>query len=310
MRDQVRATMPEAQFFTLTGPGLRDEGRFDYLWVSSDPQVASKTEGKEFSGNYGEVRLQDQIAAQVDGLASEVNRAARSRVTGLVEETDRLLKEVAQAADDRARTRLLQDILDLGARIDTELQDIRGKARSYPSLDPQRPPQNLASTYLFYLPVVFRQPGQDVYFRGAVRLAVSTESIRAQLTGSQRRLIVQTGIIALVVLGLGLIGALIMASITVGPIKKLAAGVAVIRDTENKQDLKDFKIDVGSRDEIGGLADAFNDLTQVWVKADSAQKEMMVGKDIQRMFLPLTKDVAGRSGSTGTWIARPQGAGE
>jgi serine phosphatase RsbU (regulator of sigma subunit) len=112
------------------------------------------------------------------------------------------------------------------------------------------------------------------------------------------RLIYQTGIIALVVLGLGLIGAIVMANITVGPIKKLAAGVAIIRDTENKQDLKEFKIDVGTRDEIGGLADAFNDLTQVWVKADAAQKEMMVGKDIQRMFLPLTKDSAGRSGST------------
>ncbi len=299
MRDQVRATMPEAQFFTLTGHGLRDEGRFDYLWVSSDPQAAAKTEGKQFSGNYGEVRLQDEIAAQVDRLASEVNQAARARVTGLVGDTDRLLKEVQQTSDAQRRTRLLQEVLDLSTQIDSALQDIRGKARSHPSLDPQRPPQNLAPTYLFYLPVVFRQPGQDVYFRGAVRLAVSTEDIRAQLAGSQRRLILQTGIIALVVLGLGLIGALIMASITVGPIKKLAAGVAKIRDTEDKELLeKEPPIDVGTRDEIGSLAETVNEMRGGLVKAAKAQKEMTMGKDIQRMFLPLAKDARGRMGST------------
>ncbi len=299
MRDQVRATMPEAQFFTLTGHGLRDEGRFDYLWVSSDPQVAAKTEGKQFSGDYGEVRLQDEIAAQVDRLASEVNQAARSRVSGLVEDTDRLLKEVQQTSDAQSRTRLLQEILDLSARIDTELQNIRGKARSHPSLDPQKPPQNLASTYLFYLPVVFRQPGQDVYFRGAVRVAVSTQSIRAQLAGSQQRLILQTGIIALVVLGLGLIGALVMASITVGPIKKLAAGVAKIRDTEDIEELEhEPPIDVGTRDEIGSLAETVNEMRGGLVKAAKAQKEMTMGKDIQRMFLPLVKDAQGRMGST------------
>jgi serine phosphatase RsbU (regulator of sigma subunit) len=299
MRTQVAATMAEAQFFTLTGYGLRDEARFDFLWVSSDPQVASKTEGKQFTGNYGEVRLQDEIAAQVDQLASDLNQAARSRVTGMVEETDRLLKEVGQTTDDRTRARLLQDILDLSERIDSELQDIRGKARSFPPLDSQRPPQNLASTYLFYLPVVYRQPGQDVYFRGAVRLAVSTERIRAQLAGSQRRLLVQTGIIALVVAALGLIGAFIMAGITVGPIKKLAAGVAKIRDTEDKEELeKEPPIDVGTRDEIGSLAATVNEMREGLVKAAKAQKEMTMGKDIQRMFLPLAKGAGGRKGAT------------
>jgi HAMP domain-containing protein len=298
MRAQVAATMAEAQYFTLTGYGLRDEARFDYLWVSSDPQVADKTEGKQFSGNYGEVRLRDQIAPQMDELASELDRAARTRVTGLVEETNRLLEEVGRTSDDRTRSRLLQEVLDLSTQIDSELQDIRGKARSFPPLDPQRPPQNLASSYLFYLPVVYRQPGQDVYFRGAVRLAVSTQRISAELSGSQRRLFIQTGIIALVAAGLGMIGAFIMAGLTAGPIRKLSVVVRQIRDTQNMQDLKEFRIEVRTRDEIGDLAADITDMTRGLVKADSAQKEMMVGKDIQRMFLPLAKDARGRLGST------------
>jgi HAMP domain-containing protein len=206
---------------------------------------------------------------------------------------------VAQAADDRTRTRLLQQVLDLSARVDSELQGIRGKARSHPPLDPQNPPPNLAGSYLFYLPVVYRQAAQDVYFRGAVRVAVSTENIRAELSDSQRRLIYQTGVIALVVLGLGLIGAIIMANITVGPIKKLAAGVAKIRDTEDKEELeKEPPIDVGTRDEIGSLAETVNEMRAGLVTAAKAQKEMTMGKDIQRMFLPLAKVAGDKKGAT------------
>ena len=42
-----------------------------------------------------------------------------------------------------------------------------------------------------------------------------------------------------------------MASITVTPIRRLARGVAVIRDTEDKEELKDHVIVVSTRDEIG-----------------------------------------------------------
>jgi len=86
----------------------------------------------------------------------------------------------------------------------SELQDIRGQARSFPPLDPRRPPRELAASYLFYLPIVYRQRGEEVYFRGAVRLAVSTERLRAELASSQRRLLIRLAVIALAAAGLGL----------------------------------------------------------------------------------------------------------
>jgi HAMP domain-containing protein len=306
LRDQVASTMSEAQYVTMTGIGLDDKARFDYIWATSDPDIAAKTEGKRFiAEDYGRVRLNDEISAPLDKLAAEVNQAARAQVAGLAEDVDRLgaeARDLALKTDARSQARIRQldvEIKDLGAKLAVELQGIRGHARSFPPLDPRHPPRNLASSYLFYLPVVYRQRGEDVYFRGAVRLAVSTRDIRAELSGSQRRLIFQTGIIALVVLGLGLIGAIIMANITVGPIKKLAAGVAKIRDTEDKEDLKDEPpIDVGTRDEIGSLAATVNEMRDGLVKAAKAQKEMMVGKDIQRMFLPLAKVAGDKKGAT------------
>ena len=54
--------------------------------------------------------------------------------------------------------------------------------------------------------------------------------------GSPRNgLIRSTALIALAAIALGILGAIIMASITVTPIRRLAQGVAVIRDTEDKE---------------------------------------------------------------------------
>jgi len=152
--------------------------------------------------------------------------------------------------------------------------------------------------YVFYKPIVARPRTGEDYFQGAVRLGVSTESIRAELANSQRNLLIRTGALALAAAILGLIGAIIMAAITINPIKKLAAGVAVIRDTEDKEKLKDHRIEVGTRDEIGTLANTVNQMTQALVKAAIASKDLTVGKEVQKMFLPLAKDELGEKGTT------------
>ncbi len=107
------------------------------------------------------------------------------------------------------------------------------------------------------------------------------------------------GIIVLIAAGLGVIGAVIMASIIITPIKKLAAGVAIIRNTEDKEALKDYRIDVRTRDEIGVLADTVNQMTQGLVKAAIVNKDLIVGKEVQKMFIPLEKDASGRKLTTG-----------
>jgi len=142
-------------------------------------------------------------------------------------------------------------------------------------------------------------PGEDVYFRGAVRMGVSTERIRAELVNARNSLILVAGIIALVAAGLGLVGAFIMAWYISTPIKKLAAGVAVIRDTEDQKELEGHVIDISTKDEIGMLATTVNQMIQALVKAAIAREDLMLGKDIQKMFIPLKIDVKGRKGTTG-----------
>jgi serine phosphatase RsbU (regulator of sigma subunit) len=302
--EQAR-TMDEALYVTLTAAGVADATRFDYVWVSSDPDINRKLEGGEFDpGRYGEVRVRDPLAPELDRLRAQVDEAGRQRVSGLADERRQLLDEAAALLarpDEESRQLARQkdeEASRLFGQINAALLAARGQVRSFPPLDSARPPQQLEPAYTFYMPVVYRRGGEDFYFHGAIRLGVSTDAISKDLSSSLRRLLIQTALIALVVAGLALVGAIIMAGIVVDPIRRLAAGVAIIRDTVNKEDLKTHRIEVRSRDEIGSLADTVNDMTQGLVKAAIAQKELMVGKDIQRMFLPLAKDRQGRMGST------------
>ena len=302
--DQI-GSMEEAQFLTITGVGISDSQNFDYVWATNDEQIDTKLQAGAFGHeSVGAVRMQDDLSAVIDRLAEDVNTAAEQRVAELAAEVNRLsvqARELARraATDPQAQAELgeiSQEISELDSQILSELRQIGSSTESFPEFDPER----LLPFYIFYRPIVYRVPGEEIYFRGAVRMSVSTERIRAELATSTRNLIIRTGIIALIAAGLGLLGAIIMASITINPIKKLAAGVAVIRDTEDKEKLREHVIDVRSKDEIGTLATAVNQMTQALVKAAIASKDLTVGKEVQRMFIPLAVDAQGeKKGATG-----------
>src|SRR5690606_35489427 len=81
--------------------------------------------------------------------------------------------------------------------------------------------------------------------------------------------------------------ALVLASIIISPIRRLASHVAMIRDTEDKETLDGKEITIRSRNEIGLLGETINDMTKGLVRAAAASKDLTVGKEIQKMFIPL-----------------------
>ena len=215
--DQAKA-LNEATYMTLTAAGVAETTRFDYVWVSSDSQIDSKLEAGRFNrGRYGQVRIRDALAPELVRLRSEIDNAARLRVSGLAEERSRLVAEAMELrqkrdAESQAEANRKDSEADqLYTKITSELQDIRGHARSFPPLDPQKPPQRLELSYVFYVPIVFRRSGEDLYFRGAVRLGVSTHLAQAEMASSQRRLIFLAAIIALVAAGVGMVSTMILA---------------------------------------------------------------------------------------------------
>ena len=302
--DQI-GSMAEARYLTITGSGISDSRSYDYVWGTNDPEIDSKLLAGTFGPeSVGAVRIQDDLSLTIEELAQQVNEEARARVGTLAAEVNELSVQArdlvrAAATDPQAQARLReiqQEISTRNSRILSELRRIGSVTGSSPVFDPL----NLLPFYTFYRPIVYRVPGEDVYFRGAVRMGVSTERIQNELATSTRNLIFRAGIIALIAAGLGLLGAIMMASITINPIKKLALGVAKIRDTEDKEELREHVIEVRSRDEIGDLATTVNQMTQALVKAAVAAKDLTVGKGVQKMFIPLAQDPTDPQGGKGT----------
>ncbi len=296
---QISGMEEEFVYTTITGAGETDANNFEYVWSSNDPEIVNKTEGETY--RQGESVLQDAVSERVADLAEQINREAREAVSELAVELDGLRDEARKLAlktdvDSRQRYEQISDaILQKSQAINDGLSTIGARIESFP----QFAPDDLRDEYIFYRPVVYRLPGEDVYYRGLVRLGVSTRQILREIEASRDTLILRTGLIALVAVGLGVVAAVLLASITIIPIKKLAVGVAVIRDTEDKERLRDHHIQIRSKDEIGVLAETVNQMTQALVRAAAANKELTVGKEVQKMFIPLEKDSSGEKRNTG-----------
>ena len=108
-----------------------------------------------------------------------------------------------------------------------------------------------------------------------------------------------TTVVALIALVLGLAGAFVLSALTINPIRKLVAGVEKIRDTDDKSQLSDHVIEIGTRDELDDLASTINQMTQGLVTAAEANKDLLLGKATQKTFVPLDTDDKGRKMTTG-----------
>ncbi len=253
----------------------------------------------------GETAIRDAVSPYARDMASEINTKAAEQVSQWTRELEQLGEEAREYAlrQDAESRRILSELQDtitrLDGRINESLKDIGRVTGSYPPYDPE----NLSrdnTRYVFYKPIVYRKSGDNQnYYRGMVRLEVSTEQILEEIGAARNQLLTITGIIALIALILGVIGALILASITINPVKKLVRGVELIRDTEDKETLKDQLIQVKSRDELAQLADTINQMTEGLVKAAAASKDLTLGKEVQKMFIPLEVGSNSRKRTTG-----------
>lgn len=309
-------SMEAALFLTITGPGLNtgDSGDVEYLWVTNDISIKDKvnlesfkTEDDAIAGLPGGARFVEGSLAMDDDLSEEIARLAEKINSEGVETLGTLSAELARlqgiAADlsRRARTeadieeiRKMQDeIIILSDEIDKKLIEIGSYFGSVPKFEPENILTN-PMEYTFFSPIVYQQRGDsEKYYQGTVRLQISTEEIIEEIETSRDALIKRTVYVALIAISLGIIGSLILASIIISPINHLLRKVEEIRDSTNHLDLKSFKVNIKTRDEISLLADAVNQMSKGLYKAALANQELTVGKDVQKQFLPLEKDNKG-----------------
>ncbi len=318
------SSMSSARFLTISGPGTgvgdsrgKGDGKdssLEYLWVTNDADIRNKVNLKNFKSEddiiaslpggqrfiEGSLVMEDDLTDTITKLAEKINAEGLASVGVLSTELTRL-QGIASDLSRRARTeadieeiRKMQDeIVMISGEIDTKLAEIADHFGSVPEFDPENILTN-PTEYTFYSPIVYQQRGNnEKYYQGTVRLQISTKEIIEEIYSSRNTLIKRTLIIALIAIGLGIIGSLILASIIIFPINQLLRKVEEIRDSTNHLELKDFKVNIKTHDEISSLAGAVNQMSKGLYKAALANQELIVGKDVQKQFLPLEKDKKG-----------------
>jgi hypothetical protein len=278
----------DVTFVTVTGKTPQDQENADYIWDTSDKQINEKIDTPEYYPGSG-LEEAGALVNRIQELQVLITPLARKVA---LETATAIEKEQYDALQDELRTD--RDHLDAILR---KIGDIK---LSEPAFNIEE--MNSAITeYTFFKPVVYRQTtgAGTTYYQGMVRIGITTENILNEIRKSRTNLILINGGFAFVALLIGIIGALILAAVIIRPITLLVRGVEVIRDAGDQEDLKSHFIKVDTGDEIAELADVVNQMTQGLVKAAIANKDLTVGKEVQKMFIPLEKDNSGRKLTTG-----------
>ncbi|MDR0540191.1 MAG: SpoIIE family protein phosphatase [Spirochaetaceae bacterium] len=289
-------SIPEARYVTITGYGEGATTTSDYVWATNDPDIFSKIDTAEFEP--GVSRITDTISPFLEAYQDDLNARAAESIGTLAQTVSGLNAESLSLfnASDAESLRRISDIQRTVRTLETrivEILDIMNKdIRSEPAFTLENH-QNRDGTFLLYKPVLFRQGASDIYVRGMIRLEISTVSIHEDLRQRQMGIFRIILTIALGALVIGFSGALALSSIIVGPVKALVSHVEKIRDTEDKSKLEGEDIIIKSRDELAVLANTINDMTHGLVKAAIASHDLIIGKEIQKKFIPLEIDSSG-----------------
>jgi len=300
---QIQA-LSEAQYATITGfSSQQNTTHINHLWATNDPAIQEKINTKEVT--FGISQVSTEEITSISDYCLNLNAVAQEKVSALAQEITSLTREgisLALKNDTKSieRRNEIQDITrQLTENLNTELQNISLEGSgSYPEYNSQAFARD-NTTYLFYKPVLYRQGSDQNFVRGIVFIEVKTDELIQQLDSMKKDILKTVGIIALLALGFGVILSLIISSIIVSPIKKLAQHVAMIRDTSDKEQLEGKDIILKSKDEIGLLGETVNDMSHGLIKAAAASKDLTVGKEVQKMFIPLETDSAGKKLTTG-----------
>ncbi|MDR2313878.1 MAG: SpoIIE family protein phosphatase [Spirochaetaceae bacterium] len=296
------SAIPEARYVTITGYGKEDVFN-NHVLATNDPDIASKIDS---SLELGVSRLTDSLSPRIEGMVEELNERARQSVgelsasiTILNREAGELLDRPNLSPEENARIDAIAiTTQSYQTQLSERLAEISREIGSEPVFSTVSLRENTSNTYIFFKPVLY-PGGDDMYYRGLIRLEVTIDSIITQIREGQWALLRIILIIALAAIAIGAIGALLLSTLIITPIAKLVSHVERIRDTDDKSKLEGVDIEIKTKDEIEILGRTINDMTHGLVKAAIAASDLSLGKEIQKKFIPLELDREGNKLSSG-----------
>ena len=238
----------------------------------------------------GEKQIFDEISEELITVAETINQTGKISVGDIPAMIDELRRKGVQLALSGASAEEINlindDIRVLSEQLDESLTQISNISKIFPQYIPEELSRDQMN-YIFYRPIVYQDSVSETFYRGSIRLGVSVELILDQIDETIINLIRRTIFISLAALALGVVGAMILANTMINPIKKLVAGVELIRDAGDITKLTEKKIIVKSKDELYDLAETVNEMTSGLIKAAVASQQVTLGAEIQKKFVRL-----------------------
>ena len=293
--------MEGATYITISGESSDPKvAGGDVVYATNDEKIVGKLEASTLGSERSLVLGQSAFAAKggadalaplVAAKAGELRDKAASAISDELQLKVKLAQEKARfaqgATGNQRRTEINTELDQIDVRIREKLRILSdSEVGTLPKFDPTALGA-MKPSYLYYKPILEYRPSDSFIYRGLVRLEVNTRQISEEVRQATLDLVRLTLIIAAIALGIGIVGAFILSSAIVRPIRTLVAQIERIRDTEDKESLEGSKIVVKSHDELFTLAETVNQMTEGLVSAAKASKELIIGKGIQKMFIPL-----------------------
>lgn len=302
-----RVTFPEAKYVVVTGRSsvLTQEG-LQYILATDYQDINKVIDTHRYIPGVSQFRPEgiDEILQKLTYINNEAAAIVREH-TGSVQLLTNEMKELELKRNPYAlkrQTEIQANIRHLEARLQARLSALADQAfGSYPDYSMQNLSKNRVE-YLFYKPIIYynaEHPNDNV--QGIVFVNTSVEGVLEKINEQQARLLRLIVEISLVVLAAGIFAAWLLSSFFVRPLGLLAAHVALIRDTDDKEKLAGKSVQITSRDEFGMLGMTINDMTERLAAAAALYKDLKVGKEIQKMFIPLDLSSSGRKLTTGSY---------
>ncbi len=304
--------MAEVKYITILGTkgsSVEEEEGVDalsYVWASNDPAISQKVTGYgEYGIAAGETRVIDEeildILKRFNGLNARVVEQA-SEISKQITLFSQENTELALKTDEESNMRR-QVISDTTTKLRNELNSllttIAGQnSSSFPAFTNNMMDSDVTD-YLFYRPVLYRSGNTDNYLHGAILMEVTVQDLVDQLRAEVRKIYITGALSALAAVILGALGAWLLASLIVKPIKKLEShlvevGTLMTKSVRERQKLEKKHIDIKSKDEIGRLGDVVNKMTLSAGLAAYEEFLQLDGKAVQERFIPLMDGEGGR----------------
>ena len=292
----------EENYINLNGQA----GELSYVWASNDPAISQKVVNYgEYGVVAGETRIIDEdvlaILKRFNGLNEKIVAQA-SDISKQITLFSQENTELALKTDEESNLRR-QVVSDTTTKLRNELNSLltsiaTQNSSSYPGFTDNMLESEITD-YLFYRPVLYRSGNSDNYLHGAILMEVSVQDLVDQLRAEVRKIYITGALSALAAVILGALGAWLLASLIVKPIKKLEThlvevGTLMTKSVRERQKLEKKHIDIKSKDEIGRLGDVVNKMTLSAGLAAYEEFLQLDGKAVQERFIPLMDGEGGR----------------